>query len=137
MLDLGDTRGNIQLEPGDVVYVPDVGKVALVGAFVHSGLVDFDPKLSLMQYIAEGGVGSAETTILQKGILIRPHSDGTYETVKLDLSRLTDGIVPEPVKIKPGDIIYFEPKGAEKKSLWDIFSQVLWTAGSLVSLGVR
>lgn len=132
-LEAGDSRQNLALLPGDVIYVPDVGKVALLGAFARPGLVDYDSRLTLMQYIATGGMLPPQQARVAQGVLVRTRPDGTYETVKLDLSRLKDGIVPEPVKIKPGDVIYFEPAG-QKKSLWEQVREILWTVGSLSSL---
>ena len=134
-MEQGDMRGNPQLQGGDVVWVPDSGKVALMGAFSRSGLLDYDPKLTLMQYIASGGLAPPSGAVLARGVLIRARPDGTYETVTLDLSRLKDGIVPEPVKVKPGDIIYFEPKG-EKKNLLDQIRDAIWTIGGLRGLGL-
>ena len=134
-LEQGDMRQNLLLEPGDVVFVPDLGKVALLGAFTRAGLVDYDPKLSLLQYIALGGLTAPGTAALDRGVLIRTRSDGTVETVKLDLSKLAKGIVPEDVKVKPGDIIYVEPK-VPGKSLWEQVQTVLWTVGSLGGLGL-
>lgn len=132
-LEQGDMRQNVKLEPGDVIFVPDLGKVALLGAFVRGGLFDYDPKLSLMQYIAQAGLAPASQAYLNRGVLIRTRSDGTTEMIKLDLSQLWKGIVPEPVKLQPGDIIFFEPR-SEKKSLWEQVQQLLWTAGSLRGL---
>lgn len=132
-LEQGDMRQNIILQPGDVIFVPDSGKVAVLGAFLKSGLIDYDPKKSLMQYLAEAGLAPASQAYLDRGVLIRARPDGTTETVKLDLSRLWQGIVPEPVKVLPGDIIFFQPK-SEKKSLWEQVQQLLWTAGSIRGL---
>lgn len=132
-LELGDMRQNLKLEPGDVVFVPDLGKVALLGAFARAGLIDYDPKLSLLQYIALGGLAPATNAALDRGMLIRTRPDGTVETVKLDLSRLAQGIVPEDVKVKPGDVIYVEPRNA-KGSLWDQVREAIWTLGGLRGL---
>ena len=110
--------------------MPDTGKVALLGAFPRGGLLDYDPKLSLLQYLAAGGLPAPQVSVLSRGMLIRPRPDGTYETVTLDLSRLKDGIMPEPVKVQPGDIIFIEGR-EPKKSLWDQIRDALFIFGAL------
>lgn len=129
-MEQGDMRQNVQLQPGDIVFVPDTGKVALLGAFPRGGLLDYDPKLSLLQYLAAGGLPAPQVSVLSRGMLIRPRPDGTYETVTLDLSRLKDGIMPEPVKVQPGDIIFIEGR-EPKKSLWDQIRDALFIFGAL------
>lgn len=44
--------------------------------------------------------------------------------------------MPEPVKVKPGDILYLEPREAGKKSFWEQVREFLWTVGSLRGLGL-
>lgn len=133
-LELGDMRHNPQLQPGDVIFVPDVGKIALLGAFSRAGLVDYDPKLTLLDYVTLGGLAGPQSAHLESGILIRTRPDGTHETVKLDISQLQRGIMPEPVKVKPGDVIYFQAKGEKAKGLWESLREILWTVGSLRGL---
>ncbi|MHB8997279.1 MAG: SLBB domain-containing protein [Armatimonadota bacterium] len=132
-MERGDMRQNVQLQPGDIVFVPDTGKVALLGAFPRGGLLDYDPKLSLLQYVAAGGLPVPQLSVLSKGRLIRLREDGTYETIILDLSRLKDGIMPEPVKVQPGDIIFIEGREA-KKSFWEQIRDGLFLFGSLEAL---
>lgn len=130
-LETGDTTGNPTLEPGDVVYVPDSQTVLVIGAFARSGPQPYDPKLTLMDYIARaGGVIQGHGEL---GTLLRPLTDGTTEMVRLDLGRLHLGVVPEPVVIKPGDIIYV-PIKAPKRDLWDKLRDFIVTLGAVDSL---
>jgi polysaccharide export outer membrane protein len=132
-MEKGDMRHNPPLRPGDVVYVPDLGKIALLGAFVHAGLVQYDPKLSFMEYIALGGLGAAGSARLNDGIVIRARPDGTYETTKFDLSELSRRHIPEPIKLMAGDVIFLPPQGA-KKDLWSLIRDALFSAASLWSV---
>ena len=132
-LEKGDMRQNPTLQPGDVVYVPEIGKISLLGAFAHAGLVDYDPKRSFMEYLAYGGLAPANAARLNEGIVLRPRPDGTYETVKFDISRLQSGQVPEPIKLMPGDMIFI-PTKTPKTSLWSQIRDTLFTAASLRSI---
>jgi polysaccharide export outer membrane protein len=129
----GDMRHNPVLRPGDVVYVPETGKVALLGAFLRTGLLDYDPNRSFMDYLAAGGLGPSEAARLQEGVVIRTRPDGTYETVNFDLSHLAQGKIPEPIKLKPGDVIYVPTRGT-KGDLWTQLRDVMFVAGAMRGL---
>jgi len=133
-MEQGDMRGNPLLLPGDVVYVPEVGKVAMLGAFSRPGLVDYDPKLTFMQYLSQAGLPPAGTARLDKGVVIRTRPDGTYETVQFDVSKIIKGQIPDPIKILPGDIIYIEGKGPARADLWTQIRDILFTFGAIRGL---
>jgi len=130
-LDQGDMRGNPTVEPGDVVYVPELGKVALLGGFLRPGLIDYDPKLTFLQYLTLGGLPVAQAAKLDQGLVIRTRPDGTYETVQFDASKIVKGTIPEPIKIQPGDVIFIEGKGPAKPGLWTQIRDALFTASAL------
>lgn len=132
-LEQGDMRHNPTLQPGDVVFVPEAGKVALLGAFARPGLIDYDPKFTFLQYLTLGGLPPTGTARLGRGVVIRTRPDGTYETVFFDAANITKGKIPEPLKIQPGDVIYLEPKGA-KRDLWSQIRDLLFTIGGLRAL---
>lgn len=130
-MEKGDRKQNPQLLPGDVVYVPDSDRIMLLGGLGHPGHQLYDPKLTLMDYITlAGGVVNGHP---DRAVLVRPLPDGTAETTKLDLSKLEQGILPEPVPVKPGDIIYVPPV-RQKSSLVDALREMLWTLGSIKTL---
>jgi len=129
-MEQGDMRGNPVLLPGDVVYVPEAGKVAFLGAFGRPGLVDYDPKLTFLQYLTLAGLPPPGTAKLDQGFVIRTRPDNTYETMEFDLARILKGTIPEPIRIQPGDIIYIEGKAPAKPSLWTRLRDALFTASA-------
>jgi protein involved in polysaccharide export with SLBB domain len=130
-LEQGDMRGNPTVEPGDVIYVPEVGKVALLGGFPRPGLIDYDPKLTFLQYLTTAGLPIPDAAKLDKGLVIRTRPDGTYETVQFDVSKIVTGTIPEPIKIQPGDVIFIQGKGPAKPGLWPQIRDALFTASAL------
>jgi protein involved in polysaccharide export with SLBB domain len=129
-LEQGDMSQNINLEPGDVVYVPDAERVVVLGAVLKPGVYQYDDRLTVMEYIAQAGGITGRSDL---GALIRTRPDGTSEFVRLNAALLANGQLPEMVKVMPGDIIYFQPL-AQKKSLWESVREILWTIGAVVSL---
>lgn len=131
LLEKGDASQDVTLAAGDVVYVPYWDKLTVMGAFGRPGQFPFDPKLSLMDYVAQAGgvVGAAN----DRGMVIRPKSDGTSETFVLDFSKLRLGQLPEAVKLQPGDIIYVQPKSGGL-SFWERMRDFLFTFGAIRGL---
>lgn len=129
-LEQGDMSQNINLEPGDVVYVPDAERIVMLGALLKPGVYQYDDRFTVMEYIAQAGGITGRSDM---GALIRTRPDGTSEFVRLNAAQLANGQLPEMVKIMPGDIIFFQPL-AQKKSLWESVREILWTLGAVVSL---
>jgi polysaccharide export outer membrane protein len=128
LLEKGDASQDVTLAAGDVVYVPYWDKLTIMGAFGRPGQFPFDPKLSLMDYVAQaGGVVSGYE---DRGLLIRPKADGTTESTPLDFSKIKNGILPQPVKLQPGDIIYVQPK-IGGLSFWERMRDFLFTFGAI------
>jgi polysaccharide export outer membrane protein len=133
-LETGDKQNNPALQAGDVVFVPDSERVLVIGAFHRPGHQAYDPKFTLMDYVGQaGGVASGYAN---QGALVRTKPDGTTEMIRLDLSRIQLGVLPEPVKVKPGDIIYVPVREA-KVSIWDKLRDFIVTIGAIRSLWLR
>lgn len=131
IMETGEGLHDLELEGGDVIYVPDNQKVLVLGAFVNNGRVDYRADFSLMDYVAlVGGFGAAD---IRNGKLIRALPDGTAETVDLDFSTIQRGELPELVKVKPGDIIYVPPV-VRKRSTWEAIRDYLWILGAVINL---
>lgn len=82
----GDTSGDERLQPGDVVFIPPVGKtVSVSGEVVRPAMYELGGRANVQELIELGG-GLLPTAYVQKATLerIRGQADRTIET--LDLS---------------------------------------------------
>ncbi len=134
ILQQGLLAQNPRLQPGDVVYVPPLGKVALMGGFARPGLVDYEPQLNLTQYLARGGLPAPDVAYLDRGLIIRTRAEGTYETFPFNAAQIAQGKLPENIPIQPGDIIFLPPKKLRPPNMWAQIRDVLFTAGVLGNL---
>lgn len=134
MLEQALLASNLRLQPGDVVYVPPLGKVVLMGGFVRPGLVDYDPQLNLTQYLARGGLPAPDVAFLERGLIIRTRAEGTYEIFPFNAAKIAQGKLPENIPLQPGDIIFLPPKKLRSPNMWAQIRDVLFTAGVLGNL---
>jgi polysaccharide export outer membrane protein len=121
---------NITLQPGDVVYVPDLQKVYVLGAVASGGaaLPCQESGMKILDaLVMSGGLNASADP---NGIhVVRPRPDGTTEHMQLRMGDVQKGKLPSMITLKPGDIVYVVAKG--EKFTWQSFAQILWTLSSL------
>jgi polysaccharide export outer membrane protein len=88
----GDLSGNLELQPGDTVYVHKAPMVYVYGEVQKGGAYRVEPHMTVMQAIAMGGGITPRGT--QRGIKIT-RRDG--ERVRDMDARLTDPVQPDDV----------------------------------------
>ena len=130
--DEGDLSQTMDVEPGDVVVVPNLNAIYVLGGVARPGAYPLDPDWGLMDVLSRAGLGARTQ---RRAVLIRYRPDGTTEDVTIDLRGLARGRAPEPVKLRPGDILYVPPLVTrKKKSIWSLLRDALWIAGAVVNL---
>ena len=110
LLDKGDMRSNLILEPGDVVYIPlkkaiDIGesKIYIEGEVRKPGLYDYQVGLTALNAcIMAGGFGKFAAPNRTK--IIRNQGD-KQEIIKINLNDVQKGKIPD-IELKPGDRIH-------------------------------
>ena len=94
LLEEGDASVNITLAPGDIVVVPRGRqlKVYVTGAVRRPGAVEYSSTegITVLQAITAAG-GPTERANLKKVTLRRRLSDGTEESIKLNVKRIQSG----------------------------------------------
>jgi protein involved in polysaccharide export with SLBB domain len=92
---------DLELQDGDVLLLPAVRKIWVVGAVQRPGTLDFQPRMTVLDAInAAGGVRDLEEADLSAVRLLR---GGETQVLNLEAS-LKGALVPLEV-VKPGDII--------------------------------
>jgi polysaccharide export outer membrane protein len=92
----GDLSANVDLQPGDTVYVHKAPMVYVYGEVQRGGAYRVEPQMTVMQALALGGGVTARGT--QRGIKIT-RRNGT-QVQQID-ARLTD-------PVQPDDVIYIQ-----------------------------
>lgn len=134
----GEKPAIANLEPNDILYVPENKRYVIVlGAVVHAGITYFpDEKRDLYaaEALSQAG-GLAPNGSLLRAVLLHPDGTGKYVRTKFNLDRyLKDGDLRSNPKLAPGDVLFFDtPKGVGLVGV----TQVLTTAAILNSLGIK
>jgi polysaccharide biosynthesis/export protein len=129
--DEGDLSQTMDVQPGDVIVVPPLDEIYVLGAVAKPGAYPLDPDWNLLDIISRVGQGARAQ---ERVIVIRQRPDGTAEHIEVNLRQLRAGNLPEPVKIKPGDVLYVPSLGAPKGDLWRQIRENLWIVGTLANL---
>jgi polysaccharide export outer membrane protein len=111
LLDLGVSEANVQLQPGDVVYIPPTSfsdltqhKIYVLGKVNRPGVYDFQEGLTALDGCILAG-GFAQYAAPNRSTITRREADGTQEIIKINLTRVRKGD-EEDVPLKPGDRIF-------------------------------
>lgn len=106
VVDLGDTtsKGFPSLGKGDVVFVPPVRQVHVIGEVVRSGAVDYVEGLRLADYVNLAGGPTAQAQLTAVSLLREKDGKVTTESVDLTLFLRGRDLRGNPV-LQPGDIV--------------------------------
>jgi polysaccharide export outer membrane protein len=130
LMDEGDMSQNIKIEPGDVVVVPRLDDLYILGAVGRAGAYAAQPDWDILDALAAAGnpvpaASGANVTIIRR----RP--DGTSERINFNLGAVAQGKAPEPIKVKAGDIIYVPYPKAKRGLSWNLIRDTIYMLGSL------
>ena len=128
----GDLSQNMQLQPDDVVMVPEKAMIYVFGAVNRQGKVPWDSKLTFLDAISEVG-GLAPRANENGTMLVHTQADGTTETINVRLGDLKKGVNPQSVSVEAGDIIYV-PQLGQPGAMWSALQNILWLTGTVVGL---
>lgn len=106
----GRTELNIEIEAGDVIYVPEAGTVYVDGAVRKPGTYPIKQSMTVQEVIAAAGGFS---TIADEGDikLVRSSEAGKREVVQLNIKDVTQG--SRNVTVKDRDVIFVETNRME------------------------
>ena len=97
---------DIQIFPGDSIFVPRAGIVYVVGNVLRSGgfVLDGRDQLTVEEALALAG-GGKQSPDLKRVQLVRTLDDGRKEAVTIPVNRILKGRAPD-VAMKDGDILF-------------------------------
>ena len=107
LIEKGDTRNNIVLQPGDIVTVPHAGIVYVLGAVNRPGgfVVSNDrTQLTSMKVLALAG-GVTNIAKLDHAVIIRKDDQGKQTETEVDLKKVLHQ-ESEDIQMRASDILY-------------------------------
>jgi polysaccharide export outer membrane protein len=118
LLEKGDMRNNIPLQPGDVVTVPHGGIVYVLGAVVRSGgfvLSNDRSQLTTLKNLALAG-GQTRFAKLDHAVIVRKDDQGKQTATEVDLKKIIH-LEEEDLPLRASDILYI-PDSKTKAALY-------------------
>lgn len=129
LVDEGDLSQNMKVEVGDVVVVPKMEDMFVLGAVARPGAYPAQPDWTVMDALAAAGNVAPGGQL--NAILIRRRPDGTSEHTNINLATMVQGRAPEAAKVKAGDILYVPYARGKRGFSWDIIREALFYMGTL------
>jgi len=117
LLERGDMRNNIPLQPGDVVTVPHGGIVYVFGAVARPGgfvLANDRAPITMLKILALAG-GQTRFAKLDHAVIIRKDNQGKQTATEVDLKKIIH-LQEEDLPMRASDILYI-PDSKTKMAL--------------------
>ncbi len=126
----GDLEENISLAPDDVVVVPEINTVYLMGAASRQGAIPLTTDLTLLDVVSSYANFSAGE--MNKVTVLRTNELGETEFFTRNMGQADEGVAPEDMPLQEGDIIFipFEDRGFD----WNRTRNILWALGTVWGL---
>jgi polysaccharide biosynthesis/export protein len=107
LIEKGDTRNNILLQPGDIITVPHAGIVYVLGAVNRPGgfvVANDRTQLTTMKVLALAG-GVKNIAKLDHAVIIRKDDQGKQTETEVDLKKVLNQ-KSEDLQMRASDILY-------------------------------
>jgi polysaccharide export outer membrane protein len=126
----GDLGANVELEPDDVVVVPEVDTIYVMGAVTQQGPVPVTRDLTLLDVVAR--YGNFQTANMEEVTVIRTTETGETEFITRNMGEADEGVAPEDMPLQEGDIVFipFRDRGFD----WNELRSILWAVGAVWGL---
>lgn len=106
LVETGDTRSNLTLEPGDIIYLPDAftTRITVIGEVTTPSNIPFRPGLTVVDALIEAG-WVTEFANLKKVLVVRER-DGKKEEMYINVARVkSGGDAEQDLFLLPGDLV--------------------------------
>lgn len=130
VMDEGEMSENIALEPDDVVMVPRLNTIYVMGASNAGGPVPLVPDLSLYDVVVRFANNPAAD--LSRITVMRATEDGETEFLQRNMTGISREREPENLALREGDVVFI-PLKAQGVG-WGQVRDALWTIGSVLGL---
>ncbi len=128
MIHEGKLEQNIDVEPGDIVMVPEKDTLYVLGAVGVQGKFAWEPDLTVLDVIARSGGLSEVANTKEVHILRHSDEEPDWEHIVVSIGDYRRGIPPDEAILEVGDIVYVPPKKV-RKSLLAQLRDLMWIAG--------
>ncbi len=101
----GDASQNIQLEPNDVIFVPDnfEQRIRVIGAVKTPGIIPFSEGMTALDAVLSTG-GFTDYASQNNVVVVRKEGDAV-KNIRVKVKDVINGDIGKNLPLKPGDIV--------------------------------
>ncbi len=129
-MDDGKLDENVVLLPDDIVMVPELNKIYVLGATRGERAIPLTEGLTLLDVVAQAA--DYDRGNMREVTVVRTNEAGESKFIKANMSSMHKGRVPENVVMRDGDIVYIP--GRLRGVDWGSIRNGLWGLGALFGL---
>ncbi|MGD9496725.1 MAG: polysaccharide biosynthesis/export family protein [Armatimonadota bacterium] len=126
----GDMSQNLALQPDDVVMVPELNTIYVMGASSAGGPVPLLPELTLYDVVSR--FGNTPHGNLRQVTVMRTTEEGETEFIVRDMTGIPRGERPEDLTLQQGDVVFIPYRTAGIG--WGDVRNALWALATVVGL---
>ncbi|MEA3403063.1 MAG: SLBB domain-containing protein [Armatimonadota bacterium] len=126
----GDLSENIPLQPDDIVMVPELQHVYLMGAATRTGPIPLTEEMTLLDVVSRFGNFAAGQ--MRSVTVLRAGPDGETQFIKRNMAAVHREVEPEDLELQDGDVIFIPVQ--ERGVGWNEIRTALWSIGSFFTL---
>jgi polysaccharide export outer membrane protein len=132
IIDQGNTAGNIPMQPGDVLIVPETkNQVTVMGQVLKPGNYTFKAGDRVVDVLSAAGGTNSEAVIKDIGVIRQDTAKKEATVIHVDLNKFyKQGDQNQNVPLLPGDILFVPQKGTN----WLQVVGQLTGIGTLISI---
>ncbi len=129
-MDDGKLDENVVLRPDDIVMIPELNKIYVLGATRGERAIPLTEGLTLLDVVAQAA--DYDRGNMREVTVVRTNEEGESEFIKVMMSSMHKGHAPENVVMQEGDIVFIP--GGKRGVDWGSIRNGLWGIGALFGL---
>jgi len=131
--DEGALQANIEVQGGDLVFVPELKKVYAVGGFNTPGMFALTDQMTAMELVGMAGGFRADAIPGKMQLIRMTDGSGRPQVTNLDFRRMERGVEQARVLLVEGDTLYVPSRDPNRRG-WEWWRDILWSVAGFANI---
>jgi protein involved in polysaccharide export with SLBB domain len=131
--DQGARQANIDVQGGDLIFVPEMQKVYAVGGFNTPGMVALTDQMTVTELVAMAGGFRSDALPGRMQLLRAVPGSAEPQITKINFGRIEKGMATAKIPLVEGDILYVPSRDPSRRG-WEWWRDLLWSIAGFTSI---